>query len=402
MTSSNTALMHEADIRPRPMPATRWLTKHPRIADVLLVIVCAAIQCVAVLIMGAPQTLLTYTSIVLSSLVLLGRRRFPLIAVAVIAIIACVSPILQTGAPYQSIPVAFALYSVAARSSLGRAAIGYAIGVGVPILISITALLFTGASFSPTVLDPFALLALTLGIMVRSRREQLEAVTMMVNQRIENARVAERTRITAEMHDVVAHSLSVMIALANGASAGWQKHPVRSAKALENLSTVGRAALLDMQRILHILRDSDADLAQSLHQSGHNLPSVEELVGVFRTAGLPVSFTKTGEPLPDDTTLTTTIYRIVQESLTNALRYAVDASRVEVTIAKHGNTVGITIADDGQADPAANTSVGAGHGLISIQERAAAYGGNSTAGPLPGGGWRVYTTLPIRDEEEHK
>jgi signal transduction histidine kinase len=397
VTRSNTALLQEADIGPGPSPVTRWLTKRPRIADGLLVVLCAASQWIAVLVAATPQTPWTYTSITLSSLGLLGRRRFPLIAVAMVTLVMCIGPVVQTGAPYLSLPVAFALYSVAARSSLSRAAIGYGIGVGLPILVSITALSFTGTSFSPTVLDPFALLALTLGIAVRGRRERLETVTMMINHKIENARVMERAQITAEMHDIVAHSLSVMIALADGASAGWQKHPERSARALENLSTTGRTALLDMQRILHLLRDSDADLARSLHQSGHNLPHLEELIEVFRTAGLPVSFTRTGETLPDDPALTTTIYRIVQECLTNALRYAVGANRVHVGVAHDNDDVDITVVDDGRADPTSGSSLGARHGLVGIQERAAAYAGTSTAGPLPGGGWRVHVTLPTRD-----
>lgn len=154
----------------------------------------------------------------------------------------------------RSVPFAFALYTVSSRQRIGRAALGYGFGVGIPLVGALALLLTTGSAFSPTVLDPYALVALLLGLIVRNRQQRREAITELVNQRIENARAAERSRITAEMHDVVAHSLSVMIALADGASTGWQKHPERSAKTLENLSAVGRTALLDMQRILQLLR----------------------------------------------------------------------------------------------------------------------------------------------------
>ncbi len=138
-----------------------------------------------------------------------------------------------------------------------------------------------------------------------------------------------------------------------------------------------------MRRILHLLRDDDAELAEALHHSGHNLPDLEELVDVFRAAGLPVHLIRVGKAIPNDPTLATTVYRIVQEGLTNALRYAEGATRVEVRLESDGVQVALTITDDGHAPAAGAPSQGSGRGLRGVAERAAAYSGTSASGRLP-------------------
>jgi signal transduction histidine kinase len=376
----------------------RWFRTHPLIVDVLVVV---ASLCLSALPLAWTDQRPLWPGILTTcaaSALLFWRRRAPFLTVCGTALIGAVGSWISPEVGAQSLPFAFALYALAARRSFPRAASGYVIGVAFPALSALGMWFAEGRTFSPLLLDPFALVALSLGLAVQNRRQRREALTALVEQQMENARAVERNRIAAEMHDVVAHSLTVMIALADGASTGWEKHPERSATALRNLSGVGRTALTDMRRILHLLRDSDADLAEALHHSGHNLPRLDELVDVFRSAGLPVHVIRVGTAIPDDPTLSTTIFRITQEALTNALRYAAGATRVDVRIESDGDTVSLTVTDDGHATTSDAPPQGSGRGLQGIAERAAAFAGASSSGPLATGGWRATATLRLDDE----
>lgn len=382
----------------RMLEKMRWFTSHPFILDLLLVIAAVGMQVLSFVLAGQSPLWPGVLIAVASSAPLFWRRRAPLLALSATVSVGAVAVWILPGVGALSFPFAFALYTVAATRPFPRAAVGYAIGVCLPALSAFALFLINGQTFSPLFLDPLALIALSLGLAVKNSRQRQESLAALVEQRLENARVSERNRITAEMHDVVAHSISVMIALADGASTGWQKHPDRSATALRNLSGVGRTALSDMRRILHLLRDDDADLAEALHQSGHNVPDLDELIDVFRAAGLPVHLVRVGSAIPHDPTLATTVYRIVQEGLTNALRYAEGATRVEVRLESDEAQVRLTITDDGHAPAAGAPSQGSGRGLRGVAERAAAYSGSSTSGRLPTGGWRTTATLSIDDE----
>lgn len=399
MSDNHSAPRVEAgELAPTLWPPFAWLAKRPRLIDWVIVLLCTGLQRIALLFAGDPAHWTAYLTLGITALALLWRRRYPMSTLVTVVTVASISTLIHPDFGYQSVPFAFALYTVASRQSFARAAIGYGIGVAIPVAAALSQAFFAGSSFSPAVLDPVALIAFAVGIAVRNQHERRVALAELVNQRLENAKVTERTRITAEMHDVVAHSISVMIALANGASTAWQKHPERAATALTNLSTVGRTALLDMRRILHLLRDNDADLADALHQSGHNLPALEELIDIFRSAGLPVTLTKRGEPLPEDTALTMAVYRIVQESLTNCLRYSVGATSIQVELDVDDAQVEVTTTDNGTQP--AGPSIGSGHGLVSIAERAATYNGSSAAGPRPGGGWQTSALLRFEREAE--
>jgi signal transduction histidine kinase len=241
-----------------------------------------------------------------------------------------------------------------------------------------------------SLMDPVSLIALAAGLLVKSRRDHTRWLTETVNQRIEHAALTERTRIAAEMHDLVAHSLTVIVALANGASSAAWTHPERSRTAVEQIAAVGREALGDMHRTLALLRDADAGLDTNLHRSGANLPTLEELAEGFRVAGLPVTLTRTGPDLPDDAALRQSVYRIAQESLTNTLRHAHTPTGATVAIDHGDGVVVLTITNDG--GPVTRQGL-PGHGLVGIRQRAAAHGGGAESGPLPGGGWRTRVVL---------
>ncbi|MGC5616806.1 sensor histidine kinase [Georgenia sp. Z1491] len=232
----------------------------------------------------------------------------------------------------------------------------------------------------------------------RARRLALER-----DQREQLAVSSERTRIAREMHDVLAHSLSVMVTLADGAVRTMDRDPARARAALERLAGTGREALGDTRRMVGMLRD-DAGTGPAVG-AGSGLPGahaplapqpvvgdIETLVESFRGAGLPVTVTITGPPLPDDTTLSLTVYRIVQECLTNVLRYAPGSPSITVTVARTAGQVTITVENVSGDEPPA--SGGSGRGLIGIRERAAVFDGNVVAGPTDTG-WRVEARLRV-------
>ncbi|MBF4459190.1 sensor histidine kinase [Pseudoclavibacter sp. VKM Ac-2867] len=372
-----------------------WSGAHPRTVDGVVALLCLGAQMLVLVLPGAQEPWPGLLLVPLSCGLLLWRRHFPRTILVAVASVSTTGLLLPTPVALLVLPAAVALYTLASLAPVATALLGYAVVVGLPAAGMLLMFLATGVPRAPSLLDPLALIALALGIAVRSAARRREALTELVNQRLSTARVVERQRISAEMHDIVAHSLSTMIALGDGASKGWESHPERSALALGRLGDVGRSALAEMNRVLHVLREEDPVLDESLHRSGHNVPELEEVVEVFRGTGMPVTLIRSGATMPENPALSTTVYRIVQESLTNVLRYAEAATRVEVSIAVADGTVTVQVTDDGRAGPHAGQarSQGAGRGLLGIAERAATYGGMSTAGPRPGGGWMTRTTL---------
>lgn len=243
-------------------------------------------------------------------------------------------------------------------------------------------------------------LATGIGISVRQRREHEQEVAAWAARTARLASVNERNRIAREMHDVVAHSLTVMISLSDGAAVVVRKSPERAGEVLSELSRTGRAALADMRRVLGVLRDDAGSAAPRLPLAAGD--SLASLLEGFRTAGLPLHYSHTGPALPDDPAFQLTVYRIVQESLTNVLRYGRALGRVDVTVVRAGSTVTIGVLDDGAGaagHPATDggaapsgASYGSGQGLAGMAERSRIYSGSVEAGPS-GRGWRVHAVL---------
>jgi signal transduction histidine kinase len=238
------------------------------------------------------------------------------------------------------------------------------------------------------------IIATGIGISVRQRREHEQEIAAWAAQAARLGSVNERNRIAREMHDVVAHSLTVMVALSDGAAVVVRRDPERAAEVLAELSRTGRAALADMRRVLGVLRD-DAPAGQAPREPLTDGASLGKLLDGFRTAGLPVHYSHTGPALPEDVALQLTVYRIVQESLTNVLRYGRALSRVDVLVLRDDSTVTIEVLDDGRGTVDAVTSGGTGQGLAGMKERARIYGGTVEAGPAAGGGWRVRAVLAL-------
>jgi signal transduction histidine kinase len=199
----------------------------------------------------------------------------------------------------------------------------------------------------------------------------------------------ERARIAREMHDVVAHSLSVMVVQAEAAEAMLDGDPDRARRPLAAVQQTGRDALGELRRMLGVLREMADQNPELAPQPG--LSGIDELVDHVRQAGLPVSVRVEGDPRPLPPGIDLSAYRIVQEGLTNALKHAGPAS-AEVVLRYGAREIELEVRDDGRGGGSGN---GGGHGLLGMRERVALYGGDLTAGPRPEGGFALVARLPL-------
>lgn len=274
-----------------------------------------------------------------------------------------------------------------------------------------------GAAATTVFTAVVALSVWAFGLVRRSRRETIEALVDRAqrleverDQQTQIATAAERARIAREMHDIVAHSLTVMIAQADGGRYAADADPAAATRALGTIAETGRAALTDMRRLLGVLRGNTdpapatgatptipgpGGLGHATSQGFAPQPAesdVGTLVDQLRASGLRASLVRLGEPrtLPPGAGLT--VYRIAQEALTNVLKHAGPDPLVTVLVQWLPGSVVVEVSDDGRG--AAADSDGLGQGLLGMRERATMFGGSVSAGPRPGGGFRVRAQLP--------
>ncbi|MFF9402375.1 MULTISPECIES: sensor histidine kinase [unclassified Streptomyces] len=252
---------------------------------------------------------------------------------------------------------------------------------------------------------PFVL-AWVLGDSMRTRRayfNQLEErAARLEREREAQSKVAvaaERARIARELHDVVAHNVSVMVVQADGAAYVMDAAPDQAKQALETISSTGRQALAEMRRLLGVLRTGDAE------ESGEYVPQpdvgqIEDLVEQVRQTGLTVDFKIEGTPRPLPSGVELTAYRIVQEALTNTRKHGGPDAGASVRLVYFDDGLGLLVEDDGRGaahemyeDGGAD---GGGHGMIGMRERVGMVGGTLDAGPRPGGGFRISALLPLK------
>jgi signal transduction histidine kinase len=211
------------------------------------------------------------------------------------------------------------------------------------------------------------------------------------DQRAQLAVAAERARIMRELHDVVAHGISVMVVQAQGAAATVRSRPARSLAALDEVVAVGRASLAEMRRLLGLSRGEVPQDALLAPQPG--VAALPTLIDRIREAGVPVALHVEGDPYPLPAGVDLSAYRIVQESLTNTLKHAGDGARATVNLAFEPDRLAIEVADDGTGPT--NNDGAAGTGLRSIAERAAALDGTVDLGNGAEGGFVVRVRLPL-------
>ncbi|WP_220700493.1 sensor histidine kinase [Mycetocola zhadangensis] len=240
------------------------------------------------------------------------------------------------------------------------------------------------------------LIATLLGTNVGHRQRHIgelvdraERLARERDQQAEAARALERERIAREMHDVIAHSLSVMIAISDGAHAAAAERPDEAKEAIARVAETGRRTLGEVRRLLGSVRGSTG----AEHSPQPDASQLTALVAEFVAAGLPVRLDVTGSASTDPA-LGLTVYRIVQESLTNVLRHARRVKWVTVSVRWMADEVTIVVQD---ASSAVGASTNSGRGILGIQERVALYNGEVQAGPHEDGGWRVYARLQRED-----
>ncbi|WP_433797168.1 sensor histidine kinase [Actinoplanes sp. CA-252034] len=229
-------------------------------------------------------------------------------------------------------------------------------------------------------------------------RTNRERTATAERERDHLARIAaadERAFIARELHDVVAHSLAVMIAQADGATYVVDTDTGQAREAMRTVAATGREALDDMHRIVAVLRDAGDDDPQNRRRRG--LARFDALVERARTAGLGVDVRIDGEIGRLAAADELTVFRIVQESLTNTLRHAGTGAKVMATLAVEPGRAVLEVSDDGGGKRAATTGGAGGNGLLGMRERVAVHGGQITAGPGPDGGWRVRATIPLKE-----
>ncbi|MGP8300020.1 sensor histidine kinase [Streptomyces inhibens] len=259
--------------------------------------------------------------------------------------------------------------------------------------------------FTALLTVPFVL-AWVLGDSMRTRRAywaQLEEkAARLEKEREAQARIAvaaERARIARELHDVVAHNVSVMVVQADGAAYVLDAAPEQTRQALETISGTGRQALAEMRRLLGVLRTGEQpEGGEYVPQPG--VEQLTDLMDQVRGAGLPVDFRVEGEPRPLPSSVELTAYRIVQEALTNTRKHGGPDVGATVRLSYKDDDLDLLVEDDGRGAQhelyEEGGADGLGHGLIGMRERVGMVGGSLTAGPRPGGGFRVSAVLPLK------
>lgn len=335
---------------------------------------------------------------------LLFRRSQPTLSAASIYAASLLQVLLGVEAMPANFTVLIALYSVTVhgpRWASIAAVLGGVVGAGIFATVLDA---HWGTIFVTTVLA--VVIAWTFGMTRRARREELEALRgraeAVERQQITDAELAvaaERARIAREMHDIVAHSLAVIIAQADGGRYAAKADPEQGVRSLETIADIGRSALGDIRRILGVLRSDDADGA--LVRPQPTADDLAEIVARVRETGATVAWTTIGQPKPLLPGMGLVLQRVCQEALTNAMKHAGEGASMAVALQWLDDEVILQVDDDGRG--AAAISDGAGSGLIGMRERAQLFGGTLAAGPRLTGGYRVHLSLPLPEtHQEHE
>ncbi len=362
-----------------------WLRRHPNLVDVALVLALAAgyVGHAAHLHQwsgGIPLALLQVAP-------LLVRRRYPRTVLATITGAFVLQAIVYTLVP----PVALVIgvYTVAANLSRYD---GLVAGAASTAVATIATLALGDYGHAASYLIPLVA-AWVVGDNLGTRRAYTSALEERA-ERLERereveaarARAEEQARIARELHDVIAHSVSVMVVQAAAANDVFEARPERAREALEAIEATGRSALAELRRLLGVVR---ADGAEYTPQPG--LDGLDELVAQVRAAGLSVAVSVEGAPRALPAGIDLSAYRVVQEALTNTLKHA-HASRADVALRYGDDTLDVQVRDDGTGG---GNGGGSGSGLIGMRERVVAFGGSLATGPGAGGGFDVSARFPL-------
>ena len=384
------------------MNVVRQVRHHPYVLDGFVVL--AVLTLARLSDHGEPNsaasTWALYVDLVLT-VPLFWRRRYPLpvfLFIAATALIQWFAAVSAGG----DIAILVALYAVGGYESRRRM-------IGLAAVISELGVFLAAFRWTPAPHRAASIILLTgtmtaacvLGVYRRTRRDYLASVLERAataererDQQAVIAGASERARISREMHDIVAHSLSVMIALSDGAAIAVTREPDAARQAMEQSSALGRQALGEVRRLL-----GNEDSGPLAPQPG--IGQLEDLVAQVRSAGLAVDLVFEGRPLELAPGAQLAIYRTVQEALTNVIKHARAATRAIVTVRYGSAGVDIEVRNDDEPTPhrpAPAQLPTSGHGLAGMRQRAAVFGGSVVAARQPDGGWRVAAHLTFQEE----
>jgi signal transduction histidine kinase len=343
-----------------------------------------------------PRDAFAYTLIVRSTLPFMLRSRYPI----GVLVLTSTAVVVLSASEYNegALPVWLLLgaATVGTRHSLRRVA-----GIAAYMVVLMVLLLASQHDRNFTIWTFLVQLALfttafTVGTSIRSRRLRLEALEQRTEAleatRAEEAKRAvsdERLHIAQELHDVLAHTLSVIAVQAGTGAHVLDSNPAEARRALDNIAAASRSSLTELRQLLGVLRAADGDAKP--YVPAPRLADLDRLAGEVTAAGVPVEMTVEGSPGELTPGVELTAYRIVQEALTNVMKHAGPAT-AQVRLHFTPGVLEIDVTDDGRGLAARNGHHG--HGLIGMQERVAMYGGTLHADAAPGGGFRVSVTLP--------
>jgi signal transduction histidine kinase len=402
---------------PGPPGAVRgFFRNRPWIARASVVAGYASVALILAVISAIPPLRTPWwfsALLIVAGCALLLVRRSPLGAFVGALALLLVSVAGGTGA--EAIVAVITLYRVGVHHSavvawlcFAGAAVGGGIGAALLVARARGGFRLWEPTQPPITSDPFSdwlnaallivvplLIAALFGANAGQRRRYVAALidraSQLARERDQQAEIAaagERERISREMHDVIAHSLSVIIALTEGANAAAPDQPEQARDAVSRAAETGRRTLNEVRRLLGPVHGDERDQPAG-HAPQPNESDLPELAEEFRRAGLPVRLSTTGAP-PNDPVLGLTVYRIVQESLTNALRHARGVRDVGVTVTWAQGEVTVLTEDSALASV---VSMNPGRGILGMKERVALYEGEVEAGPRENGGWRVFARL---------
>jgi signal transduction histidine kinase len=377
---------------PAHRAAGRW------VFDVLVTLAAATSAVPAVLHTGGRPRTLFIVVLALGAAPLLVRRVWPLPVFGLVLAVSLAAGLVGSGHAFNGAALLIALYTVAVMRPR-RDACACA---GLVELIVVTGLLlFAGSSWWIDAIFVSGLVAAALGLGLYSAtrraylaelRDRAERLERERDQQGALATAAERTRIAREMHDIVAHHLTVMVTLSEAAIATSAVSPERATDVMRKVSATGRHALADTRRLLGVLRPGQ-DPGEDL-QPVPGLAQLDTLIERVRSAGLDTTLEIHGAAPDVPAGVQLTVYRLVQEALTNTLKHGGTGVRARVRLQFQPGEMRVDVDDDG-AGAAAPAAASIGSGLVGMQERVRAYGGVMQAGPRPRGGWKVSAQLHL-------
>ncbi|MGK5630680.1 sensor histidine kinase [Streptomyces sp. URMC 123] len=391
-----------------------FLRRHPTGVDsfwALVLLGFSGLWLLSEVDVGSSGALAVLVAIALSTVVAL-RRRMPEKAL----LLAAGTGLLQVAADIRwnigDFAMLVAIYTAAANGARWSSRFALAGGVCAPAIAVLRWpndhwTIWQGIVVTVFLTIPFVL-AWVLGDSLRTRRayyaELEERAARLEKERAAQSKMAvaaERARIARELHDVVAHNVSVMVVQADGAAYVLDSAPEQAKQALETISGTGRQALAEMRRLLGVLRTGEP----GTDEPGEYVPQpdvdqIDDLIEEVRGAGLPVDFKIEGTPRPLPSGVELTAYRIVQEALTNTRKHGGPDAGASVRLVYFDDGLGLLVEDDGRGAQQelyeTGGADGLGHGLIGMRERVGMVGGTLDAGPRPGGGFRISALLPLR------